>query len=48
VGEYGWAIGDMVHRYLVLGALCLAVLGVLYVLGLRRREIAAREPENEI
>jgi hypothetical protein len=27
----------MVHRYVVLGALCLAVMGVIYVLGLRRR-----------
>jgi hypothetical protein len=47
VGEYGWAIGTMVHRYVVLGALCLAVLGVFYVLGLRRREVVAREPGSE-
>jgi hypothetical protein len=46
VGDYGWATGDMVHRYVVLGALCLAVLAVLYVLGLRRREVAAREPDS--
>jgi len=37
VSEYGWAVGTMVHRYVVLGALCLAVMGVIYVLGLRRR-----------
>ena len=47
MGEYGWAIGTMVHRYVVLGALCLAVLGVFYVLGLRRREVVAREPGSE-
>jgi hypothetical protein len=47
VSEYGWAVGDMVHRYVVLGALCLAVLGALYVLGLRRREAAKREPSSE-
>jgi hypothetical protein len=47
VSEYGWAVGTMVHRYVVLGALCLAVLGVLYVLGLRRRQVAAREPASE-
>jgi hypothetical protein len=44
VGDYGWATGDMVHRYVLLGALCLAVLAALYVLGLRRRQAAAREP----
>jgi len=47
VSEYGWSVGSMVHRYVVLGALCLSVLGVLYVLGLRRREAAAREPGTE-
>jgi hypothetical protein len=47
VDEYGWATSTMVHRYVVLGALCLAVLGVLYVLGLRRREAAARDPDAE-
>jgi hypothetical protein len=34
----------MVHRYVVLGALRLAVRGVLYLLALRHREAAAREP----
>lgn len=47
VSEYGWAVGTMVHRYVVLGALCLAGLGVLYVLGLRRRQVAARESASE-
>jgi hypothetical protein len=47
VSEYGWSVGTMVHRYVVLGALCLAVLGVLYVLGLRRREVSARDPGTE-
>jgi hypothetical protein len=47
VDEYGWAVGDMVHRYVVLGALCLAALGVLYVLGLRRREVATPDPGSE-
>jgi len=37
----------MVHRYVVLNALCLAILGTLYVLGLRQRKTAKREPNSE-
>jgi hypothetical protein len=37
VDQFGWAVGDMVNRYVVLGALCLTVLAILYGIGLRRR-----------
>ena len=46
VDEYGWTAGGLVHRYLVVAALCLVVLGVLYGLGLRRRQ-AEPEPAGE-
>ena len=38
VFEYGWSEARLVSRYLSLAWVCLAGLGVLYLLGLRRRD----------
>ncbi len=47
VDEYGWAVSTLVNRYVVLGALCLLVLGVFYAWGLVRARTVMRDPHAE-
>ena len=35
--QFGWSATQLVHRYLALGVVCLAVLACAYLLGLRQR-----------
>lgn len=41
--RFGWSAAQLVHRYLALGSVCLAVLAAAYVLGLRKRRFPSRE-----
>lgn len=39
---YGWQINTLISRYVVLGSICLVVLGMVYVLGVFRARAAVR------
>jgi hypothetical protein len=41
--RYGWSATQLVHRYVALGIVCLAVLAAAYLLGLRRRSFPSQE-----
>lgn len=47
VDAYGWSERGMIHAYLLLGGVCLGVLAVLYVAGLRRARAELREALGE-